>query len=465
MPFLYDCGMRSTFTLALLALSTAGLLLPTACSSNGTGGTGGTGTGGGSTSSTSSSGSTTTTSSSTTTSSGVIPDGGIENPCKLPGSIQFTQNGTVVVPGGSSPVDLSFLHLPVGFCAHYFATVGNTRQLRFAPGGELFVASPTGLTTGGGPGGKNAIVVLTDDDQDGVADANQITFLGSLPKTQGLMFTPGFFYYQDDTKIMRVPYAPGDRQPKSASEQVANITYYYSSLHWPKAMDIADDGTIYVANGGDQGEACVVPHLFTGGIRKLDGTPNGEAISQGMRNPIAVRCQKGHNKCFTLELAKDYTATTGGREKMIPIRKGDDWGFPCCATKDLPYQDVQQTDCSGVVPEDVGFYIGDTPFGIDFAPASWPAPYGGSAMVANHGAAGSWVGARVVSIGMNPATGLPLPGGNVNGMNTGSMVDFVTGWDDSTLSHGRPAAVEFSADGRMFVGNDTLGVIFWIAPI
>jgi hypothetical protein len=120
------------------------------------------------------------------------PDTGIPNACSLPGSVHFTANGTTTVPGNPSPVDLSWLKLPEGFCAHYYATVGNTRQIRFAPGGELFVASPTGLTTGGGPGGKNAIVVLPDDNQDGVADA-PVTFLADIPKTQGMMFTPGFF--------------------------------------------------------------------------------------------------------------------------------------------------------------------------------------------------------------------------------------------------------------------------------
>jgi glucose/arabinose dehydrogenase len=379
--------------------------------------------------------------------------------------VQFTANGTVVVPGGSSPVDLSFLHLPTGFCAHYFATVGNARQLRQAPGGEIFVASPTGLTTGGGQNGQSAIIVLPDDDKDGVADT-PVTFLANLPQTQGFMFANGSFYFQDNTKIMQVAYNAGDRKPSATPQQIADITYYYSSLHWPKTMDIADDGSIYVANGGDQGETCTgLPHPFHGGIRKLNGTPDGEGIAQGMRNPIAVRCLKGHNTCFALELAKDYTAGSGGREKMVPIRKGDDWGFPCCATKNLPYQDVQPTDCSTVVAEDVGFFIGDTPFGLAFAPDTWPKPYGGSAIVANHGAAGSWVGARVVSIGMDPSTGLPLPGGNVNGQNTGSMVDFATGWDDGTLTHGRPAAVETTDDGRVFVANDNNGVIFWIAAI
>ena len=75
-------------------------------------------------------------------------DAAIANPCALPGSIQFSNRGISIVPGGPPGTpDLSFLKLPAGFCAHYFGTVGNARQLRFAPGGELFVASPTTGTT------------------------------------------------------------------------------------------------------------------------------------------------------------------------------------------------------------------------------------------------------------------------------------------------------------------------------
>jgi glucose/arabinose dehydrogenase len=385
--------------------------------------------------------------------------------CDLPGSVRFTGSGTVTVPGGKDVNKLTFLSLPAGFCAHAFGTVPNARQLRFAPGGELFVASPTATTTGGGPGGQNAIVVLADDNGDGIADA-PITFMGNLPSTQGLMFAPGFFYYQDGTKIMRVPYASGDRAPKGASELVADITIYSSPLHWPKTFDMADDGTIFVGNGGDQGEVCDPAHPFHGGILKLDGSPGGTPVAKGLRNPINIRCSRGHDLCFAAELAKDYSATTGGREKLIPIRQGDDWGFPCCATKDLPYvESPPGTDCSTVTPEDVGFFIGDTPFGIAFTPSSWPAAWQNHALVATHGAAGTWTGARVVSVALDPTTGLPLPGSNTGGKDTGSLVDFATGWDDGTRTHGRPAAVEVAADGRLFVADDTTGFIFWIAPM
>jgi len=395
---------------------------------------------------------------------GPLPDGALKHPCSLPGAVVFTADGVTQVPGPPSPVDLSFLHLPPGFCAHYFGVVGNARQLRFAPGGELFVASPTTGTTGGGPGGKAAIVVLPDDDHDGIADT-PVTFLSGLGSTQGLMFAKDHFYFQDRTKIMRVPYAVGDRQPSAAAEQVADVTIAPSTLHWPKTLDMADDGTIYVGNGSDQYEPCDPAHPFHGGVLKLDGTPGGTPVAKGMRNPIAIRCAPGHNRCFAIELAKDYTAQMGGREKLLPIRAGDDWGFPCCATKDAPYQDIQATDCSKVTAEDVSFLIGDTPFGVAFEPGRWSGAWAGRAYVPNHGAAGSWTGARLVAIEMDPTTGLPVPGTNISGKNEGSMVDFATGWDDSTLTHGRPAAVEFSPDGRLFVASDTTGLIFWIAQV
>src|SRR5262249_31468752 len=150
---------------------------------------------------------------------------------------------------------VSFMKLPVGFCAHYYAQVGNARQLRFAPGGELFVSSPTKFTTSNGPSGHAAILVLPDDDRDGTADQT-FTFMGNLTATVGMLFHHGHLYYQNDPKTLRLPYAPGDRVPTGQSEQVADINVYTSLLHWPKTLDAADDGTIYVANGGDEGERC-----------------------------------------------------------------------------------------------------------------------------------------------------------------------------------------------------------------
>jgi glucose/arabinose dehydrogenase len=409
---------------------------------------------------------------------GGSPDVTVKGVCKLPGSVQFIGDSVHVVAGGlptcSGPHagcqgDLSFLKLPSGFCAHWFANVGDARQLRFAPGGELFVSSPTTTTTGGMfASGLKQIVVLPDDDKDGYADKN-IAFLHDLPSTQGMMFANGHFYYQNHTQIRRIPYSSGDRAPAGPSELVVDVKVYESGLHWPKTFDVADDGTIYLGNGGDQSEICEPAHAFHGGILKVP--PNGTTpveVAKGFRNPIAVRCAPGKNRCFAVELALDFSADDHGREKIVPIRDGDDWGFPCCATKDQPYPATGGDPNCGVVEADTtSFFIGDTPFGLAFQSPSkpWPAPWNDKAIVALHGAAGSWTGARVVAVGVNADTGLLEAGTNISGHDEGAITPFATGWDDNSFAHGRPAAVDFSSDGRLFIANDNNGDIIWIAPL
>jgi glucose/arabinose dehydrogenase len=399
--------------------------------------------------------------------------------CDLPGSLIFGANGAMtLIAGGRASPSLTWLTLPPGYCAHYFANVTTARQIRVAPGGELFVASPSTATAGGAPVGYGAIIALYDDDFDGYADGNTIPdpdaatesppiFMDDLPSTQGIAFAPGYFYFQDSTSIMRLPYTKGERTAQGTPEQLADITIYMSSDHWPKTIDIADDGTIYAGNGGDQGESCdptVFPRPFHGGVLKIDGTPGGTPVAQGFRNPISIRCQHGHNLCFSVELALDGSGPEVGREKLVPIRAGDDWGYPCCATTNTPYENISGTpNCANVPAESVAFIVGETPFGFDFETGLWPAPFTSNVLMALHGYVGSWQGARVVAV-PTQANGLPVTSSDL----TGSLpptVNFATGWDDGMHDHGRPAAATFGADGRLYIANDITGDIFWIAPV
>jgi glucose/arabinose dehydrogenase len=235
-------------------------------------------------------------------------------------------------------------------------------------------------------------------------------------------------------------------------------------------MDVAQDGTIYVTNGGAQGDTCLSTNPTRGCILQMTpGAPT--VVAKGFRNPIALRCESNHNVCLAAELGLDYSASLDGREKIVPVRLGDDWGYPCCATKNTPYtgvtySDTQQTpDCSQVAQEDVEFVIGHTPFGLDFEGGKWPAPWGGRMFVTLHGDFEHWIGARVVAVSLDPATGLPLAASDLDGGDSGNMADFATGWDDGKLDHGRPAAITFAPDGRLFLGDDQAGAVIWIAPI
>jgi glucose/arabinose dehydrogenase len=392
--------------------------------------------------------------------------------CALPGSVVFTSQGPQVVPGGASTPSLDWLTLPEGFCAHYFAHVPTARQLRFAPDGHLFVASPTSPTTGGAGNGVAGIVVAPDDNGDGVADQT-VTYLGQLPSTQGIMFSGGYFYFQDGVTLRRVPFNKGDLSPSGATEAVTTITVQQAPEHWPKVFDIAQDGTMYITNGSTQSEECLSTRPVFGSIFKVLPDGGTAEVAKGFRNPIAMRCEQNHDVCLVAELALDYSGETGGREKIVPVRQGDDWGFPCCATTNVPYANTKYgdtgltPDCSGVASESVSFLIGHTPFGIDFETGKWPAPWGNRAFVTLHGVFGTWEGARLVGIALDPNTGLPLSSTDIDGGESANnnMIDFATGWDDQRQDHGRPAAVTFAPDGRLFLGDDQLGAVIWIAPI
>jgi glucose/arabinose dehydrogenase len=365
--------------------------------------------------------------------------------------------------------DLGWLTVPDGFCVHYFANVPETRLLRFAPNGDLFVASPSAFCAGGAVGGLGSIVVLPDDNHDGIADTT-VHYKDGLASTQGLLFSGGYLYYQDGAKIMRTPYKSGDRSAPSSSQTMIDVNVYVSSLHWPKAIDADDQGNIYVTNGGDQDEACDssvsgANRPFHGGILRIDGSAHGALVAKGLRNPIAIRCAKGTGACFGLELARDFAPMQGSREKLFPIKQGDDWGHPCCATRDTPFSDiVPAPDCSDVAPENTSFIIDHTPFGLDFEQGLWPGTWKSRAMVVLHGYVGSWIGARIVGIKTDPKTGLPIPSSEANPSD--SFTDFATGWDFMNMrAHGRPATIAFAPDGRLFVGNDINGDIVWIAPV
>jgi glucose/arabinose dehydrogenase len=415
-----------------------------------------------------------------------MPDGAY---CALPGSLVGTAKGMAVVPGGSSSLpDLSWLSVPQGYCLHHFAHVDETRQLRVSPSGDLFAASPSAGTAGGELAlGKGQIVVLPDDDHDGVADST-LPFLGNLPKTQGLTFANGYFYFQDDLALKRVAFAAGDRTPSASVETVTTLGSSVAQAfptHWPKLVDVAKDGTVYFTNASDQNESCYSPQYTatmppTGTVFKIGSNGTPTVVARGFRNPIAIRCEKNNNVCFVAELAKDGTAGTGGREKLVPLRQGDNWGYPCCAATNTPYdstvyQDpnppggtpVTASDCANVTPETVSFVIGHTPFGLDFESGVWGAPWGNRVFVALHGVVGSYVGSRVVAIELDPTTGLPLPSSDLDGGESGApnMMDFVTGWDPGAPAHGRATAVAFGNDGRLYIGDDTAGEIFWVAPI
>jgi glucose/arabinose dehydrogenase len=356
--------------------------------------------------------------------------------------------------------DVSRAGLVKGFCIREFATVGAPRVLAMAPeGGRVFVASPSRVTPGGAPAGPGAILILQDANGDGVADP-AVTFLGGLATVHGLLFANNSLYYTVAEAVFRVPYLPGMERPMAPPERVADLTPQSPAIRWTHTLVQARDGTIFVSVGNYSSFTCP-PNPREGAIFRLrTGSLEPELVSSGLRNPMYLRCNPSGSTCYAAELSDDgWDPRTGteGREKLVVLRTGEDYGYPCCAGRGAlapPGRASGRAECGRVNQELRSWPLHDTPFGMDFERGTWPAPWRGGFFVGLHGAYGSWENTKLQWSPVDPTTGEP----------TGQWQDFATGWGrDARGLVGRVTDALFSPDGRLFFTDDQAGKVYWIA--
>jgi glucose/arabinose dehydrogenase len=355
--------------------------------------------------------------------------------------------------------DAPGLTVPQGFCMRRFATVPCPRNIRFAPNGDLFVASPGEFTPGGAPQGMSSIIVLPDDNEDGVADG-LVTYEASLTlKTvHGLLFRANGteLLYTVGDGVWSLPYHSGDRQLAGGAQptQIADLSNP-PVQRWTHTIAEALDGTLYVTRGQYDSTSCPTNTRY-GAVLRIGGTSaiNGDVVVTGMRDPMHMRCTKW-GACFAAELTGDAWQAPAS-EKLVLVHDGDNIGYPCCYDHNVPNPDIMPVpDCSGVTPGIIGIPVRYTPFGFDWDHENmWPAPYTGGFFVAQHGEFGSWTGAGVTWSPTDATTHYP----------TMTPTPFITGFALAGGVSGRPADVTFAPDGRMFIADDQGGAIYWVAP-
>ena len=384
---------------------------------------------------------------------------------------------------GAGPTKLT---VPPGFCVRSFAppsVVPEPRTLRIAPNGDVFVGSPATSTPGGAFGGLGAIVVLPDDDHDGVADT-PVIFAGGVASSgsckehdadptdftcgHGIAFIDGFLYLTRWNDVRRYPYAVGDRKAKGVPQLVATLGMEDPlDFRFTHTLDRAPNGDVLVSRGRYDSSTCTAASMGEGAVFRLPvagGVPTtAHLVGQGFRNPMYVRCHPTSGTCFANELSGDGWDGIGGHEKLVVLSDGSNWGYPCCVDKGKPTNGGTDELCATVATETVSFPLHDTPFGLDFNRGSFPGPYKNALFVANHGHVGSpWVGTGVVWYPVDPATSMPMP---LSDPNASPMI-FVGGFGAGAGTvNGRATDVAFSPDGRMFVIDDTSSEVWWVAPV
>ncbi|PYQ47105.1 MAG: hypothetical protein DMF59_19765, partial [Acidobacteria bacterium] len=261
-----------------------------------------------------------------------------------------------------------------------------------------------------------------------------------------------------DDAVYRVPFALGATQiDVGARRMVASFTTTNDNLsRFAHSLALGADGSIYVSRGQFDNAMCPSPEPRLGAVLRIGAGHDlfGDMLSDGLRDPLYIRCMPW-GSCYAAELTGDTWEQAGGTEKLVELRDGESFGYPCCVAFGIPNPDLPATtDCSRVATPARTFPLHNTPFGFDWERSGgWPEPYKNGFFVGLHGSFGSWLHAGLQWAPTDPRTHSP----------TQPTTDFALGFGrDGAIS--RVADVVFAPDGRLFFSDDQGGAIYWIAP-
>jgi len=174
-------------------------------------------------------------------------DAGITKFCDLPGSVQSTKSGTVSVPG-SNTSQVSFLHLPVGFCAHYFGNVPNTRQLRLRRAGSYSLPRrPRALPVGGPTASRRCKSCPTTTTTATLTRSKPFCLVCHRRRACCLRTAISTIKTARRSCVSLIIRVTARRLGQRSRRRYPGI---FLGIALAKVLDQADDGTIYVGNGG-----------------------------------------------------------------------------------------------------------------------------------------------------------------------------------------------------------------------
>ena len=363
--------------------------------------------------------------------------------------------------------------VPAGFTVSVFARVDNPRLFRTAPNGDLYVVQQD----------RGSIVVYRN--HDGVLAAQPETFASDLDHPFGLSFYPSaaprYAYVGQVGSVVRIPVTGGASETviahlsSTGGHNTRNLVFSpddkYMYVSVGSGSNVAEGMSASPPGGADAWQAA---HGFGSSWGDEDGravvlrfTPDGgdrHVVATGIRNCVGLGFRPGTNDLYCSTNERDALGDNLVPDYFTRVADGQFFGWPWFYLGDHqdPRHKGERGDLAGkITVPDLLFGSHSAPLGFAFyqAPAgashAFPADYNGNAFVALHG---SWnrsqrTGSKVVRVQFK------------DGKPDGVYEDFLTGLiiDDRRVS-GRPAAVAVGPDGALYVGDDTGGVIWRVAP-
>ena len=343
--------------------------------------------------------------------------------------------------GSGSETDVS---LPPGFSINVFADgLDGPRFMALGPDGHIYVADR----------GNNRIVILPDDDGDGVADETMV-FAENLNSPHSLAYHDGAWYVGVPSGVVRLQDTDGDGR---ADETTTIIDDYPSGGHSTRTVAFLPDGRMVVSVGSSC-NVCRESDPRRAAIVVYDGPEGGGEMiyASGLRNAVGLAVRPGSGELWASNNGRDLMGDDVPPETIYQVAQGADYGWPGCHSGTVPDPEFGgENACQGVLQPVVQMQAHSAPLGLTFYDGeTFPAEYQGDLFVAFHG---SWnrtvpTGYKVVRLDF------------MDGVAANAITDFATGWlePETETVDGRPVDVTVGADGALYVSDDRAGLIYRI---
>jgi glucose/arabinose dehydrogenase len=340
------------------------------------------------------------------------------------------------------------LTLPDGFSINvYRSGLGQARMLA-VHGPHVYVTQPM----------QGNVLRLVDDDEDGVAESQQVVASG-LPMVHGIAFHEDEVFLANVNSVFHASVET-DGSFGTISEIIDDLPD--GGQHALRTLGVGPDELLYISVGSDC-DACPEsnPEHATLLRSTLAGQAEGERsiFASGLRNTIGFAWHPGSGALWGVDNGSDWRGDNLPPEELNLIVAGKDYGWPYCYADrqaDAVIQDPPDATkaeyCAETEPPVLLNQAHEAPIGLTFYTGdSFPERYANGAFVAFHG---SW--------NRTPATGyrvafIPFDHGEPQ-----SIESFVDGFliREGTATFGRPAGITVAEDGALLFTDDTNGIVY-----
>lgn len=304
---------------------------------------------------------------------------------------------------------------------------------------------------------EGKVVLLPDDDGDGVSDA-VIPLIEGLRNPHGIIFYDNRLFVAEEHKLVEYEYSPQAQlatKPKTIMELPLSGGHYTRSIHmepWGKRILVSVGSSCNVCNEEDDRRAKILTYdLESGSI--------GE-YARGLRNTVFMAPHPVTGELWGTDMGRDLLGDDIPPDEINILRDGGNYGWPICFGKNVHDTDFDtntyiRNPCMEPheSPSHIDIPAHSAPLGLAFIPEEgWPEEHWHDLVVAYHG---SWN--RSVPTGYKLVKFDLTEKGELIGVS-----DFMTGFMANEDVIGRPAGILVEPGGVMYVSDDRAGAVYRI---